>query len=241
MVEVDVFGNPVQTKPSVSLPNVTILVLSCDKNKDLFEPFYHCMEKYWPNHPPVIYKTETIINPYYQTIRKNFPIEQWTRGIREALWEITTDQVLLMVDDCFIRRPVNVERLLYASTQLTGNIACMNLEKAFDPNDLPADDITGFRKRAPGAPYAVSLMCGLWQREKLMIVLAVDSDPWEVEYAQRTYGFDYLINDGNYIIDWGYRTYKHVGLKKGKWCRETAEFFKRERVNINYNNRGFYD
>ena len=42
-----------------------ILVMSCDKNSDLWEPFYHCMEKYYPNHPEIIYAMETKQNPYY--------------------------------------------------------------------------------------------------------------------------------------------------------------------------------
>ncbi len=53
-----------------------ILVLSCDNYSDLFEPFHYCIEKYWPEHPEIIYTTETIINPYYKTICKNYPIEK---------------------------------------------------------------------------------------------------------------------------------------------------------------------
>ena len=65
-----------------------ILVLSCDKNEDTFEPFRHCIEKYYLNHPEVIYATETIINPYYKTICKNYPLEKWTKRIRETLEDI---------------------------------------------------------------------------------------------------------------------------------------------------------
>ena len=43
-----------------------ILVMSCDKNEDLWLPFHHCMEKYWKGHPEIIYSTETKINPYYK-------------------------------------------------------------------------------------------------------------------------------------------------------------------------------
>ena len=50
---------------------MVIVVCSCDKDKDLFYPFYHCMEKYYPNHPKIIYSTEAIKNPYYETINKN--------------------------------------------------------------------------------------------------------------------------------------------------------------------------
>lgn len=51
-----------------------ILVCSCDKDEDLFDPFHHCLEKYWPNHPRVVYSTESVINPYYQTITKDYPL-----------------------------------------------------------------------------------------------------------------------------------------------------------------------
>lgn len=53
-----------------------ILVCSCDKNVDLFLPFHHCMEKYWPTHPEIIYSTESVDNPYYRTVRKNYPLTQ---------------------------------------------------------------------------------------------------------------------------------------------------------------------
>lgn len=52
-----------------------ILVLSCDKNQDLFYPFYHCLEKYWPEHPEVIYSTESIANKFYKTISLDYDLE----------------------------------------------------------------------------------------------------------------------------------------------------------------------
>lgn len=71
-----------------------IFVAACDKNSDLFEPFHICMERYWPTHPEILYSTETITNPYYKTICKNYPLSQWTKRVRESLWEID-DQVVL--------------------------------------------------------------------------------------------------------------------------------------------------
>ena len=67
---------------------MVIVVSSCDKNQDIFYAFYHCMEKYWKDHTEIIYITETVQNPYYKTINKDYPIELWTRRIREALQEI---------------------------------------------------------------------------------------------------------------------------------------------------------
>lgn len=219
---------------------MVIVVLACDKNTDLFYPFHYCLEKYYKNHPEVIYLTETIKNPYYKTINKNYPLEQWTKRIRESLKEITDDEILLMIDDIFIRRPVDAKRIDYARANLKGNIAMFNFEKVFYRGDGETS-LQGWKIRKKGSDYELSLMCGLWNRQKLIHVLENDSDPWTVEYNQDTKGYDYLINSGDYIIDWGYKTFHCVGVVKGKWARECKTFFDNEGIKINYEERGFYE
>lgn len=77
--------NVIKYKGDLAL-SFKILVMSCDKySKYTFEMFHHCIEKYWPNHPEVIYCTETIENPYYKTITINLPVQQWTRRLNQAL------------------------------------------------------------------------------------------------------------------------------------------------------------
>lgn len=217
-----------------------ILVLSCDKNEDLFYPFHHCIEKYYPNHPKIIYATERIQNPYYKTICKDYPLEQWTKRIRETLREIPDNEILLMMDDIFIRRPVDTKRIDYARANLKGNIAMFNFEKVFNQEDKESG-LDGWKIRQKGSDYELSIMCGLWNKEKLIHILEKDSDPWSVEYNQDTKGYDYYINSGDYIIDWGYKTFKPVGVVKGKWAREIVDFFKKEGIEIDYEKRGFID
>lgn len=215
-----------------------ILVLSCDKNEDLFEPFHHCMEKYWPGHPTIIYYTNSVPNPFYRTISVNHELSQWTKNVNEVLSQIEDEQVLIMIDDCFIRRPVDDKRVKEAAGLLKGNIALMNFELSWDEMD-EVTEYPGWKRRKHGREYEVSIMCGLWQKDKLMKVLEPVSDPWEVEYRQNTCGFDYYINSGDLIIDWGYRYLKHAGLKMGKWCREVVPFFEAEGISIDYSKRGF--
>ena len=215
-----------------------ILVLSCDKNKDTFEPFYHCIEKYWSNHPEVIYKTETVLNSYYKTICTDYPLSSWTKGVRETLKQIDDNHILLMMDDIFIRQPVDTERVYYADTHFKENIAMFNFEKSFDSND-ESTDLIGFKKRKHCSDYEVSIMCGLWDKDKLLNVIAEDSDPWTVEFRQNNCNYDYYINSGDYIIDWGYRTWHPSGIFKGRWCREIVSFFEQENIKMDYSLRGF--
>lgn len=217
-----------------------VLVCSCDKNYDLFEPFYHCIEKYWKEHPEIIYATETIRNPYYKTISINETLDRWTKRIRKTLNLIDDNEILLMIDDIFIREPVDTKRIDYARANLKGNIACFNFEKVFNQDDQESG-LNGWKIRKKGSPYELSLMCGLWDKEKLLKVLENDSDPWTVEYNQDTKGFDYLINSDDYIIDWGYKTFNYVGVVKGKWSREIIPFFEKEGIKVDYEKRGFVD
>lgn len=217
-----------------------ILVLSCDKNQDTFEPFHHCMEKYWPEHPEVIYSTESLPNPYYKTICINYPLDKWTLRIKKTLDVIKDDKILIMIDDCFIRNRVDVERVNYTEKVLSGNIACLNYEKAFDKNDLPTN-INGFKRRRHGSDYEISIMCGLWDKQKLKDVLGEPRDPWSVELKPNNHGYDFYINSSDYIIDWGYRPFIYAGINKGKWCREIVPFFKSEGIEVDYSKRGFYN
>jgi len=217
-----------------------ILVCSCDNCQDTFEAFHHCLEKYYPNHPEVIYVTETIKNPYYKTICKNYSLNLWTKKIREALKEIDDDKILFMTDDNFIRQPVNVERIKYVEENLKNNIAMFNFEKSFDSNDMPSQYV-GFKKKNLKGIAVNSLMCGMWQKKALLDVLNITCQPWEIERLNIAFDYEYYINSGDFIIDIGYEFQKPFAITKGKWAKEIIPFFEKEGIKINYEDRGFYD
>ena len=214
-----------------------IIVLSYHKGEDTYVPFYGLMEKYYPNHPEIIYFTDGNINPFYKTIPVETKIDKWTVGFREFLRQVDDKQVLLMIDDCFIRKPVDEKRIEMASTILganmyfKGNIAMLNFEQSWDENDEETK-FDGWKKRKHGSEFEVSLMCGLWDKEKLLKVVERDCSPWEIELNQDGCGFDYLINSGDWIIDWGYRTFQPVGKVKGEWTEETIKFLESEGYHV---------
>lgn len=216
-----------------------IVVFSCDKNVDTFEPFHKCMEKYYPNHPEIIYITETIKNPYYKTICKNYSFDRWTQKIREALKEIDDNIILLTTDDNFIRKPVDTERIKYVESQIKGDIAMFNFEKSFDPLDQESC-YKGFKKRNLKGIAINSIMCGIWQKDKLIQALNIICQPWEIERLNIAVG-EYYINSGDFIIDIGYTFQRPFGLTRGKWAREIVPFFEKEGIKMDYERRGFYD
>lgn len=135
-----------------------IVVISCDKNQDLFGPFYHCMEKYWPDHSEIIYSTESVVNPFYKTISFNYDLEHWTDRVRETVKEIDDDYILFMVDDVFIRDRVDNDRVLSLCKYLTGNYANINLQLNGDSEAKPISD--ELLERSPGK-WNLCCMCTL--------------------------------------------------------------------------------
>ena len=223
---------------------MTIFVCSCDKDEDLWQPFSILLEKYYPEHPRVVYACETKKNPYYETICIDYPLDKWTKRIRESLDKVDDDTILLMIDDLFIRTYVDTSRLGYASEVLNAtenkNVAYINLEQSFDDNDIKTR-YKGFKKRCDKSPYKISILCGLWKKSALLKILSEDKSPWEVEYAQKDYGYDCLINSGDFIIDFGYKAFVPTNVFKGKWCKNVIPFFESENIDIDYSIRGWSD
>ena len=218
-----------------------IVVMSCDKNYDLWQPFYWCMEKYWKDHPEIIYSTETLTNPFYKTVALNYPIEKWTKRVYETIKDLECDNVLLMVDDLFIRKRVDNNLVNVAESCVGGIIGALNFEKSFDSLDTPLDYLIALRN--PKGKWKTSVMCQMWNKKALLDILRVEKDkePWVFERDNVGLNYLFLITNYGNIIDWGYGNRKWFGIRKGKWCKEIVEFFNNEGIHIDYSIRGFYE
>ena len=219
---------------------MVILVASCDKNQDLWYPFYYCMEKYWPEHPEIFYSTETLKNPYYKTFSFNYKIEQWTHRIRETITQINDDFILLMVDDVFLQKSTDDTKVLNLVNFFNDDIAAINLEPSFDSHDKPYSN--DLMERSINGKYKTSLMCSLWRKDKLLKVLDYDTDPWQFEWDNKHHDYQYLITKKGGFLHWGFKDGNdnwRFGLHEGKWFRETKRFFDKEGLKINYSIRGF--
>lgn len=217
-----------------------IVVMSCDKNKDLFEPFHHCIEKYWKDHPEIIYSTETIKNPYYKTICRNLPIECWTIRVFETIKDLPCKHILLMVDDLFIREKVDNKFISSLCRYVEGNVASLNFEFSFDKEDIPYDNIVMVRN--PKGKFKLSCMCQLWRKKKMLKLFSKPYDPWTFEKKNNAMHYAYLISKNGDFLNWGKpKIGWQWGIVRGKWTKENKEFFDKESIKIDYSKRGFID
>lgn len=215
-----------------------IIVMSCDKNTDTFEPFHHCIEKYWPEHPEVIYSTETVVNPYYKTICKDYSINEWTKRIRETVELFDDTHFLLMCDDIFIRERVNNDSINDLCKIIKDNIAVVSLNISCGTNETAFNADLVIRN----GKWQLSLSDSIWSKEAILDLFDYDTDPWTFEINNRIKDYICLAAKNNYFINRGSSGYaKWFALHRGKWCWECKEFFDKEGIVVDYSKRGFYD
>jgi hypothetical protein len=173
-----------------------IICTTCDRYIErTIYAFCFCFNKYWGSEHQV-----TIIgnNPPEHEIPDNFRFykvtsdgwdrKDYTNGLIPFFWNCGDDQVLWLLDDYWINKPVD-------------HLGIMNLSKYMQSTvqpilrmDLTRDRECSYRctdigryggfdliKSPKGTPYQMSLQAGIWDVQLLLRVLQPGWDPWEVE------------------------------------------------------------
>lgn len=203
-----------------------IIVLSCDKYKSLWKPFFSLLDKYYPNHPKCYLVCETEKCKYCETINVNSEI--WTERFIGALRQIKDNEILVMLDDFFIRQPVNQERI--NNIKFTDDIICYNFEINYRE---PALRLNEWDIQKNNQVYLNSCQPTLWSRELLIERLNCELNPqqWETQTINSKY--IHFINNKDYIIDIGYRHQPlniGWGITRGKLTKECKVFLEQEEL-----------
>lgn len=231
----------------------TILVNSCDSYEDLWEPFFSLLKRYWNGKiPPIVLNTET----------KNFAMEgldircphcpnnpkgYYGKRMRYALSSIETENVLCLLDDFFIREPVNVAAIDEAAGYLEKNkeISCFNFENCYEGQ--PSACYKGYILRPVVSEYQLNMQAALWRKADYASYWKDKVDPWSWETVtnKKTYSTDkifyFLSPEVQPPINYGKRPGLTWGVVRGKWLEEDVlPLFKKEDIHVDYAVRGFY-
>ena len=150
------------------------LILSCDKYSSLWELFFHFYEKYYPDHPETFLVCESLECPYCETL--NISSQVWSVRFREALAALDDDQVLVLLDDFFIRKRVDSKRI--EKLRFTDDIISYNFELSWRK---PALKLKEWDVQFNNQIYLNSCQPTLWDRMKLIERLDGEWTPQEWE------------------------------------------------------------
>lgn len=200
-----------------------ILVMSCDKYEICWKPFFKLLDKYYKGHPETYLLTETKKCPYCKTINIQ---GSWTKRFKEALKQIDDNEILVMLDDFFIRKPVDIDRI--NKIKFTDDIICYNFELEYRE---PLIELKEWDIQKNNQEYLNSCQPTIWNKNLLIERLNCDMTPQEWETQVINSPYIHFINNKDYIIDIGYRHQeleKGWGITRGKITKECIDFLESE-------------
>lgn len=218
------------------MKDTSVLIMSCDSYEDCWNPFFKLKEKYWSDCPFKTYIcTETKECQYATTIKKT---GYWTERLRNALHEIDTKYIIIILEDYFLREKVDQKRIESVIDNFDKEASCYSFRNWWDAKDYSNN---GFALRQNKTPYLNSCQIKIHDKEKLLETLNKNMTAWDWETTIIDSPYKFYENRGDNIFYYGYTNYKPFGIVKGKWSRETKDFFEKENINMDYSKRGFYD
>ena len=234
---------------------LTILVNTCDAYEDLWMPFFTLLKRYWDPH-----KIRIVLN----TESKDFSMDglqidcvhfpgksKYGERILHALEQITTEYTLLLLDDFFLRKPVDTEVLFNILTWMDADtdIACFNTETIPVYADWERDKYPGFHRVPPGTQYALNMQAAVWRTRMLKQFWRPKVSPWEWEAYCNLLQYKYPQNKiycttdfQNSFLDYGHYQIADVwAVVRGKWVLEDVQpLFEQENIQVDLSKRGYY-
>ena len=165
---------------------VTLLVNSCDAYADLWQPFFTLLTRYFvPLPDEILLNTETkefhLDGVKLRCVHSNAPT--YGERMTEALKQVKTEYTLLLLDDFFLRQPVDIGRLedIVRWMDADRDIVYFNSDVTEAVCDLEVGRYPGYRRLPAGNRYTLNLQAAVWRTEKFAEYWQHKVSPWDWE------------------------------------------------------------
>lgn len=226
---------------SSAAKDMCILVVSCDKYADCWEPFSLCLQKFWPDCPyPVYLATETKEAPAHTVYQKTLHSTNtaWTGRLREFCQQIDEPHVLFALEDQWIAKSISTKSIenVLGLMQKDSSLGTIYLDYTTTNAPLWKQD-RHFYILTPGTPYRLSAGPSIWNRKFLLNVCSDDVDAWNFEriksFSPETFSYTILCSTEQL-----YRRVPPLGaIRRGKWEPSVPAFCKENNLCIDLSHR----
>ena len=237
---------------------LAVLVTSCDAYRDIWDPFFLLMDKYWSDIPYKVYlNTETeqynksfsnfCVKSLNQIPRKN---QTWSKRMKDVLEQIPEEYVFVLVEDFFLREHVQTELIeelieqmeknpLMCSVQLFGTRTNCDNHRINVPSPTMnmIKIVKGYAK--------VVFVPTIWRKSTLLKWLRPHESIWSFESSasQRAYRWKYkeecyrVFSPSIFNYLWEKGCYCVVN---GKWMMHPllTELFNSNEIKVDFSQRG---
>lgn len=233
----------------------SVLISTCDKYKDAWDPFFFFFTKFWADCPYEVFintESESYSNDKIKVSVINYPKRNatWSQRLKHALKEIKTEYVIFLLEDFFFLNNVNQD-------MIDECIRLMDIHKDVSVIDFEGvgnlvhgekyKDIIDFCKRDIKSMYFLNCQASIWRRKDLMKFLSPHESPWQFEIfgseRVKLYNKTFLLQEKNCcnVFDYNVNWDSGYGIHGGKWLRSNVEFFSKNGIEVDFNNMGFYE
>ena len=161
----------------------SLLIMSCDKNQKLLSLFLEFFSKNWGNCSFSVYVSlETLSVHRASVVSLNSATSTWGQRLLDAIDEIPSEFIILVLDDFLIEQPVddvavkNYLRILEENPE----IACITLANIPDKKNKPSRFCNLLKRDGKGA-YLLNTQISIWRKDLLKQLIDPKDSPWQAE------------------------------------------------------------
>ena len=236
----------------------SILINTCDKFEDCWDPFFKLFSMYWPDYKGRIYLNTEYKDYSYPGIdiiavkccaKHNIPRNirtTWSQCLKWALESIDDDIVLYMQEDYFIKDFVknDIVSKYVSLMHKHKNIHCIHItDQAVIPDNK--SQYENLYEVVLKQRYRISCQAALWRRDVLMSYIREYESAWQFEeFGSKRAAIlrhNFYVVDKNWVKlnEFEIIPYVFTGIVQGHWYEEVIPLFERHSILIDYSKRGF--
>lgn len=163
------------------------IVTTSDDYHHVLPTFFYLFNKYWPGQEIELlgYKEPNKIpggmpdNCKFVSMGEQGPKEEWSTDLR-SYFELQDEFFIWMMEDTFIKRPVNLNQMNFAYAMCYPTIGRIDLTKDVQKREHMVTK-EGVVYAHPKARYRLSTQPSIWNRDFLLTYLHDGMDPWTFE------------------------------------------------------------
>lgn len=219
---------------------MTVLVMAFDSYSDVWKPFEFFMKKNWSDcEYPVVMATcnDTKGIDIADKIITTGNLE-WTARLHKALLDIDTPYILMMLEDLYIDRKIQSEKIsdciaLMERNEEIGHIRLLpntKYKKNYDKDGK-------YGEYLPGQMYRISTHPAIWKREYLLKLTEPVMSAWDFEYL----GSEQCCELPEKVLCTK-ETVLHFtnSVWRSKWTSEGVKLCKKNNIELDFNKRPHY-
>lgn len=167
-----------------SATDLTVVMVTCDRFADVAAGFLALWSKFWPGcklSKVVATDGQRVVAPDGWNVNRTIAGQSWSDVLASALHHVDSRWVLLVLDEDYLCRKVDEEKIGAAlSTAVASDALCVRLWNLPHGNGA---EVGEFREHVPGSLARTALQAAIWNREKLLALLVSGESNWDFELA----------------------------------------------------------